>query len=210
MNVKISSTDFELLCYTLITCNMIHSSLRLKLLGFAIFPMVFIACTPNFKNNNALAVAPDPPEKIDGYAPVYGDKAQLSEIKTLDPMPIEDGGKIYVKGNLFYQVETGKGIHVMDISNPSNPQKLHFIQVVGAQELSIKNNTLYTNNLNDLVSLDISDLSNVKELDRIPNMFNLVDPSVPPGTGYYECIDPAKGDVIGWEIKVLHYPKCSR
>lgn len=188
-----------------------HSSLRLKLLGLAMLPLLLSSCDPfGFKDNNALIVAPDPPEKVDGYAPIYGDKAKIKEIKSTDPVPIEDGGKIYVKGNIFYQVETGKGIHVLDITDPANPQKLYFIEVMGAQEISIKNNTLYTNNLNDLVTIDISNPADVKLVDRIPNVFNLVDPATPPGTGYYECVDASKGDVIGWELKELHYPKCSR
>lgn len=188
-----------------------YSSLRLKLLGAAIFPLLLSSCDPfGFRDNNAIINPPDPPEEVDGYAPIYGDKSKLKLIRSTDPKPIEDGGKIYIKGTTFYQVETGKGIHVLDITDAANPKKLYFIEVMGAQEVSIKNNSLYTNNLNDLVTIDISNPADVKEVDRIPEVFDLVDPSVPPGSGYYECVDPEKGDVVGWELKVLHYPKCRR
>lgn len=153
---------------------------------------------------------PSPPKSVEGYAPIYGNVDDVATIKSSGPAPIVNEGKIYVKGTLLYQVETGKGIHVIDISAPANPQKTHFIEVAGAQEMAIKNNNLYTNNLNDLVVIDITNLSDVKLVDRVNGVFHLFDPKTPPGTGWYECVDASKGDVIGWELKTLSYPECSK
>jgi hypothetical protein len=152
---------------------------------------------------------PEPvPEEIDGWAPVYNTTGDYTTVKSMAPQNIVNGGKIYVKGDTLYQVEAGKGIHVILIKQPANPQKVAFISVVGAQELAVKNSMLYTNNLNDLVVLDISQTDSVKLVDRISNVFNMVDSLRPPGTGYYECVDYKKGKVVGWEQKLLKYPKC--
>jgi len=148
------------------------------------------------------------PAEIDGWAPVYNTTGDYTTIKSTAPQNIVNGGKIYVKGDTLYQVESGKGIHVILIKQPANPQKVAFISVTGAQELAVKNSTLYTNNLNDLVVLDISQTDSIKVLDRITNVFNMVDSTRPPGTGYYECVDYKKGKVVGWEQKLLKYPKC--
>ncbi len=150
------------------------------------------------------------PEKIEGYAPVYGNLDDVQKIKSSGPAPIVNEGKIYIKGDMLYQIESGKGIHVINLKTPSNPEKSHFIEVTGAQEMAIKDNNLYTNNLNDLVVLDISNLNDVKVLDRVSGVFHLFDPKEPPATGWYECVDASKGDVIGWELKTLNYPKCRK
>lgn len=161
-----------------------------------------------FGNHSTPDPEPQPPAKVDGWAPIYSKDQGATTISSSEPRLIEKGGKIYVKGDTLYQIETGLGIHVMDIKQPNNPQKIRFINVVGVQEMAIKDNVMYTNNLNDLVVLDISNVSDVKLLDRITGVFHLVDQSYPPGTGYYECPDASKGTVVGWERKTLNYPKC--
>ena len=148
------------------------------------------------------------PVEIDGWAPVYNTTGDYATVKSMPPQNIVNGGKIYIKGDTLYQVESGKGIHVIIIKQPANPQKVAFISVTGAQELAVKNSMMYTNNLNDLVVLDISQTDSIKVVDRISNVFNMVDSTRPPGTGYYECVDYKKGQVVGWEQKLLSYPKC--
>lgn len=177
------------------------SYLFLATLGLSM-SAIFTSCDPK--------PTPMPPETIEGWSPVYNNDNTAMVIKSTDPINIDKGGKIYVKDNTLYQVEVGKGIHVMDITDPQNPTKVKFIQVLGAQELAIKNDVLYTNNINDLVVLDIANMNNVQVVDRISNVFNLIDPLLPPSVGYFECADPAKGTVVGWELKELKQPKCIR
>ena len=148
-----------------------------------------------------------PPQQIEGYAPVYAD-ANDAAIRSEAPRDIDKGGKIYIKDNILYQVETGKGIHVINIAQPDAPQKLRFLHIIGCQEVSIIGNNLYTNNLNDLIVINIQDINNINEVDRITNTFHLVDVNRPPTTGWFECIDPSKGTVVGWEMKTLYSPKC--
>lgn len=156
---------------------------------------------------NPLDSRQSPPSTTQGYAPIY-DSAGINVIKATPARSIERGGKIYVKNDTLYQVEDGKGIHVIDIRTPSNPKKLGFYSIPGAQELSIKSHYLYSNNLNDLVVVDIARVDSIKVIDRVKDAFHLYDPQRPPASGWFECPDASKGTVIGWETKTLHYPKC--
>ena len=149
------------------------------------------------------------PVDVDGWAPVYV-SGEENTISSTEAKATEHGGKIYVKGSTLYQVEAGKGIHVIDISNPNSAKKTRFINCVGAQELSIKDNYLYTNNINDLVVLDISNINDVKVVNRKAGSLHMVDATAPPGSGYFECPEAAKGTVIGWEQKNIKNPKCRK
>ncbi|MFT4092991.1 MAG: hypothetical protein QM640_05075 [Niabella sp.] len=123
--------------------------------------------------------------------------------------PYESGGKVYVSGSILYQVESGKGIHITDISDPAAPVKKGFIVIRGCQEVAVKDNLIITNNMSDLVILSLTS-TNVAVVKRLPDSFeNLFSPNHPPDRGRFECPDPAKGVVIGWEKKTLVNPSCS-
>lgn len=147
------------------------------------------------------------PKNVDGWAPIYASTDSIQKIETVAARSIEDGGKIYIKDKILYQVENGRGIHVIDYSDPAAPQKLGFIRCFGAQELSIRNEHLYTNNVNDLVVLDISNLNDVKVVGRKENMLSIVS-TAPPESGYFDCPDNSKGKIVGWERKLLQSPRC--
>lgn len=171
--------------------------------------MVFVtACTP-FSGRD-VEPAPLPPEQIEGWKPVYASPDDKNLIGSAEPRNVEKGGKIYVKGRTLFQVEAGKGIHVIDITDGNNPKNVKFIQVTGAQEMAVMNNNLYTNHINDLVVLNISNLDNVQVIDRVTGVFHLVDAQAPPSNGYFECIDAKKGEVIGWELTTLYKPLCRK
>ena len=150
----------------------------------------------------------DTPKEVMGYAPIYQSDSSITEIRSEDPQPILEGGKIYVRNKELYQVEKGSGIHVLDITDPANPVKKAFIRIAGAQEVSIKENLLYANNYNDLVVINISDIKHVQLVNRMKDVFHITGGNVPPEKGYFECVDPGKGSVIGWQKKNLYSPKC--
>lgn len=149
-------------------------------------------------------------KEVLGYAPIYAQLDDLT-VKNLEVLPgMENGGKIYLKDNYFYQIENGKGIHIFDVSDKQNPIAIAFVQVPGAQEISIKYNNLYVNSFNDLVLIDITNILAVKEKARLNEAFHIVDTKFPPESGYFECVDEKKGTVIGWHKQQLNDPKCRR
>ena len=180
---------------------------RVSILAMLPFLLLAASCDPF--NSNRIEPEPSPAE-VEGWVPVYASAEDVGTIASKDAKPIENGGKIYVKGNTLYQVEVGKGIHVIDIQNPNNPHTIKFIQVIGAQEMAIMGDNLYTNHINDLVVLNISDINNVQVVDKVSGMFHLVDASLPPSVGYFECVDASKGVVVGWKLETLYYPVCRK
>lgn len=155
----------------------------------------------------ALSCKKEDGKQVMGYAPVYGTEAELKTIALTPPQAIENGGKIYVWDQTLFQVESGKGIHITDISNPSSPLRRAFIKIAGSQEVAVKNGLIYTNHLNDLVILEIAG-SSVNTIKRLPAFKNMDNQAVPPERGAFECPDKTKGVVIGWQKKMITHPKC--
>ena len=127
------------------------------------------------------------------FKPVYTTTAEIKAATGLKPAAtLSAPGKIYLKeGNLFVN-ETGKGIHLFDDSNPASPKALGFLNIPGNYDLAILGNILYADSYVDLVMFDISDLANVKEVNRLEGFFKNYN-----SMGFYS--DPIKGIVTTWE-----------
>jgi len=170
--------------------------------------IVFFACTPYETI----------PSSTEGYIPVYSQIVlTLKTVKAEQPRKTVNGGKIYTVGNLLFQVEQDSGIHIINYANPSSPQKLGFIKSFLCKEITVKNGFIYTNNLSDLVVIDINNPADVKEVGRTPNVFPDLASQYPPknstnefGRVYFECPDPKKGTVIAWKKQTINNPKCWR
>ena len=67
------------------------------------------------------------------------------------PKPTASAGKIYAYNQYLFQVEQGKGIHIMDNSDPQQAEKISFLSIPLCSDLAIRSNFLYTNNLDDLL-----------------------------------------------------------
>lgn len=154
------------------------------------------------------------PNSVTGFKPVYASNNQeLKKVYARPERPTVKAGKIYVTGNLLFQVEQDSGIHVINIADSTNPVKLGFIQSAMCREVAVKNGYVYTNNLADLVVVDISNINNVQVKSRLENVFSDMMLQSPPAFAngqltYFECPDPAKGIVIGWQQATVNQPKC--
>lgn len=106
------------------------------------------------------------------YEPVYTTWDEIkASIGSEAPRSIQNPGKMFAIGDLLFISEVGKGIHVIDNSDKSDPQNIRFINIPGTLDVAVAGNTLYTDNYTDLIALDISDLENVTEIDRVSNVF---------------------------------------
>lgn len=134
-----------------------------------------------------------------GYKPVYVTQAEANNVEIQEAKDIEDFGKIYVFGDYLFVNDRFKGVHVINNQNPLNPQKLAFINIPGNVDIAVKNNTLYADNLTDLLVFDIQDPQNISLTKRVSDAFPSLD--FPPVRGtYFECVEPSKGKVIAWEF----------
>jgi hypothetical protein len=149
------------------------------------------------------------PKEAEGYKPIYADPALVKEVTYKAAIPVTKAGKIYYKGGYIFQVDQGSGIHVINATNPSQTTRIGFISINGCQEIAITGNYLFTNNLHDLITVDISDFTKPQVVKRIAGAFSLNNNELPPARGYFECPDPKKGVIIGWRKEMLQSPKCS-
>lgn len=106
------------------------------------------------------------------YTPVYISEAELrTSVAMLPAAEIVAPGKIYYMTPYIFVNELDKGIHIINNSDPSNPQNISFINIPGNIDISVKGNILYADSYIDLVALDISDPLNVFEVERVENVF---------------------------------------
>jgi len=149
---------------------------------------------------------------VEGMAPVYISATDFSVVKSMPPQPFDNLGKIVSVGKYIFINEKGKGIHVIDNSNPENPGNIRFFNIPGNLEFTIKDNILYADNSIHLLVIDISNINEIKVLNYIENLYfdDPVRNPRPEGDykGYFECVDKSKGINIGWEMKMLEDPMC--
>ena len=66
----------------------------------------------------------------------------------------------------------GKGIHIFDNNDKTNPAPLSFVNIPGSFDVAVKGNIMYVDSFVDLVVLDISDPTNVVQITRLENVLN--------------------------------------
>ena len=139
---------------------------HIKLLFYFISVLVLTSCMDTYT------------EEYMANVPVYMSYDKLrSAVKASPAKELEKPGKIYYKDNYLLIVEKFKGIHVIDVSNPSKPQNKTFVEIPGCVDIAVKNNILYADSYVDLVALDVSDITKIKEVNRLKDIYPY---AVPP------------------------------
>lgn len=155
-------------------------------------------------------------KKVWGWSPKFSTDTSHRRIYYEDgEKPNKRAGNIYVYKNWILQSEIGKGVHIIDKTDPANARKTGFLHIPGNTDISIKGNVLYANNFYDMIAIDISDLKLLKVIARQKNMFftqNSGKPytwQVPDSSGYYDCTGLYNADqvVIGWQRDSI-YASC--
>jgi hypothetical protein len=108
------------------------------------------------------------------YEPVYASMNKLRlEVDVLPPQPRESLGKIYIYGQYLLLGDPGKGIHVFDNSDQSNPLAISFINIPGNVDMAVKDGKLYVDSYIDLLVFDMSDPTNISLANRLEDVFPL-------------------------------------
>lgn len=141
-------------------------------------------------------------------------KTDLFEFKeeavdVTEPVPIETSGKIYAYGNYIFVNDVHRGFHIIDNKNPAAPENISFIKLEGNYDISIKDDRLFADSYGDLVVLDISDIENIKMIQRIEGAIYQqfwctvgFDVEWPEADFYdYGDFDAGKEAIVGWEVK---------
>jgi hypothetical protein len=140
--------------------------------------------------------------------PVYMSYDEFrSSVRVTEPQELVNPGKIYIYGDLIFVNEFEKGFHIFDNTNPQSPQKIAYVEIPGNVDLIVKEGCIYADSYIDLVVLNAHDLTNIKEVSRLNDVFTYVVPSMNTD---YPCdnIDKTQGVVVGWEVKEIT-KKCS-
>jgi hypothetical protein len=104
------------------------------------------------------------------YTPVMEKLSVVrQQMRSAAPRPMETPGKLYVYGNYVFLNEVGKGIHVIDNTNPAQPRNLSFIPIPGNADLAVRNNYLYADCYSDIVVLNISNPLQVAPVGFLDN-----------------------------------------
>lgn len=136
-------------------------------------------------------------------SPIYMSYEDLAKsVKQTTTRDLNNPGKIYFKDNYLFIIEEKLGVHIIDNSDPTNPQNLSFIEIPGVVDMSIKGDVLYVDSYVDLVALSLADLDNITELKRIRDIFPYTLPVYNEDYPVAQ-IEQEKGVVIGWEIKTI-------
>ncbi len=118
----------------------------------------------------------------------------------LPPAPIKESGKIYAYQDYIFVNDKYRGVHVVDNSDPTNPKKIAFIEIDGNVDISVKGDYLYADSITDLVVLDISNIDDIKMVNRLEDVLrdNIVWPAEADLFDWGE-VDYENEIVIGWE-----------
>lgn len=85
-----------------------------------------------------------------------------NNIKYVSAKKFNNIGKISKFKNYILISESLFGLHVIDYSNPNKLEKIGFIRLPFNEDIIIQDNTLYSYRLNEILSLDISNIKNPK------------------------------------------------
>lgn len=159
-----------------------------KILFFSILMLSFIGC---FKGNIE-------PYSSTSYRPIYVSRSEIEKVFVTTPQALKTPGKIYIKDGYLFVNEANKGVHVFNNKDPKKPLKIAFIQIPGNTDIAIRGAIMYADNYTDLLSFDVTNPTETKLLNRMKDTFP--NQEFPPYSGInFECVNNAKGTVIGWE-----------
>lgn len=102
------------------------------------------------------------------YDAVFYTEAQIREQPAvIEPRPLINPGKMYFYKNYIFINEQAEGVHIYDISDDASPLAIAFIPITGNFDIAVKDNLLYADNVIDMVVLDISNMNDVRFVNRI-------------------------------------------
>lgn len=138
------------------------------------------------------------------YKPIFMLRNDMeANVKMVSPRELKNPGKIYIKENFIFINEKYRGIHVIDNTDPENPENIKFIQIDGCIDLSVKGNVLYADNAVDLIAVRLEEnFENAVVTKRIKNVFpELVSPEGNGLTWKEQQAKPENTILVRWDLR---------
>lgn len=137
--------------------------------------------------------------------PVFMSRADFNKQLKVTQIPhqITGMGKMCYYEGYLYMTEPEKGIHIINDADPANPIVAGYIELLGNEDISIRNNMLYADSYTDLLWFDITDPSAPKLQGRLEKAFPEVLPPIINGSGidYPMLMEGSQGTdsiCVGW------------
>lgn len=164
---------------------------------------IFSSCVPEGEDFEQTI----PEGMVDGFVPIYQNEEQAYNISVSAGKEIVNPGKIFTYQNFLIVTIINEGFHVIDNSNPSSPNNLFFVNIPGNTDIAVKNDVFFANNYNDMISFYLNENG---ELDIIERLSDAMQNGLAPTESnvYFECVDPLRGVVVGWESRIINRPRC--
>ncbi|MFY7651566.1 MAG: LVIVD repeat-containing protein [Chitinophagaceae bacterium] len=154
---------------------------------------LLILCTSIFFFNSCLKDSSTYSYKV--YRPIVKPLAEVRKtIKQVTAIPVSSSGKILLYNQYILLSSPGKGVHIINNSNPQKPVNELFISIPGCIDIALTNDILYADCYSDLLAINIKDFNNVKIEKIIPNLF----PDRRMVNGF--VVDTSMA-IVDWEIK---------
>ena len=189
-------------------------SYTLSFLQLFLFSLLFSSCSLFEKEE----IVEEDLVDVTYFVPVYETTDQLAQKVSIDPpKDYAKAGKIVTYQQYIFINKPQEGIHVVDNSDPANPQNLHFISIPGSLDMSIIDDHLYSDMYSALVVFDISSITEPQLVEdfTVEDVFyynpyitlDVVINTTEIGQyTRYEPIDNSLGIVTGWRTEVRQEP----
>ena len=95
------------------------------------------------------------------YEPIYLNENEIrTDISTEASRALNNPGKIYAYKEYLFINELQEGVHIINNSDPANPNNIGFIAIPGNVDVAVKDGYMYADNYMDLVTIDINNPQN--------------------------------------------------
>ena len=146
--------------------------------------------------------------------PIYKKVNEIrTDIRMEGPRELKAPGKIYFYNNFIFINEYREGVHIVNNSDPSNPQIVGFVAIPGNIDMAVNGNLMYADNYIDLLTIDISNPQAPQLVSRTENVFNSLALDVDLGhLVYYEPTDVTQAiscDNPNFQLDFFDCPNCN-
>jgi hypothetical protein len=143
---------------------------------------------------------PDDPIIIEEskYEPIIMSRTDFENaISISNSKEVLEAGKIYVIDDYLYLNDKNKGFHIINNETPEQPLKERFLEIPGATDVAIRNNTLYINQATDLIVLTLNiNSGEVQVKKRLKDVF----PQMMSPDGFLANVKADKV-IVDWKLK---------
>lgn len=141
------------------------------------------------------------PYRPHSFEPLMMTRADMeASFAVQEARTIQNSGKIWVYDPFILLVEQYKGFHIIDNSNPNDPQRFAFVRVDGCTDIAVKDGIIYANNAIDLIGVKANaSFTNLEVVSRARNVLPMVESPEPWSDWYFLNQLPDDLIIVRWD-----------